>query len=118
MSCRTCIKVDSLKKSGCNCEKCKGKTFKSLEEWLNYSTLHVYIGRNMSFYVKGAEKSKWHNPYTIKKYGREEALKKYKKYVKNNDELDVSELNGCVLGCWCKPEEGCHADVLLKLVNK
>lgn len=27
-------------------------------------------------------------------------------------------LRGKNLACWCKPEESCHADVLLKIANK
>jgi hypothetical protein len=32
-------------------------------EWLKSSPDHVYIGRNMSFYVPGAVGSKWGNPF-------------------------------------------------------
>ena len=32
---------------------------------------HIYVGRNMSFYVPGAHGSKWANPFTVKKYGRD-----------------------------------------------
>jgi len=31
--------------------------------------------------------------------------------------LDLSELRGKNLACWCKPGEACHADVLLALAN-
>ncbi len=49
-----CIKKEELNKRG----------FKDFEEWASFSK-HVYIGRNMSFYVKGAKASKWANPYTV-----------------------------------------------------
>lgn len=107
------IKVNHLRKEKCGC--C-GKTYQNLEEWLKNEN-HVYIGRNMSFYVKGAEKSKWNNPFTVKKYGREGCLEKYEKYIKEKGELDVEELKGKVLGCWCKPE-ACHGDVLVDLCDK
>lgn len=29
----------------------------------------------MSFYVKGANGSKWANPYSVKKYGRDKCMK-------------------------------------------
>lgn len=32
--------------------------------------------------------------------------------------LDLSELRGKNLACYCKPGEPCHADVLLKLANE
>lgn len=31
--------------------------------------------------------------------------------------LDVEELRGKNLACWCKPGTPCHADVLLELAN-
>ena len=31
---------------------------------------------------------------------------------------DASELRGKNLACWCKPDQPCHADVLLELANK
>jgi hypothetical protein len=30
---------------------------------------------------------------------------------------DPSELRGKNLACWCKPDQPCHADVLLELAN-
>jgi hypothetical protein len=30
---------------------------------------------------------------------------------------DIGELRGKSLACWCKPNEPCHADVLLELAN-
>jgi hypothetical protein len=55
------IKVEHLRKKG----------FQSLEKWLENPN-HVYIGREMSFYVVGAKKSKWTNrsPCTKRKFGR------------------------------------------------
>ena len=32
--------------------------------------------------------------------------------------LDVAQLRGKNLACWCKPGEPCHADVLLELANR
>jgi len=69
----------------------------------------VYIGRP----------SKWGNPFSIGKDGnRSEVILKYRKYILGNQKLlnDLHELEGKVLGCWCKPK-ACHGDVIAELVN-
>lgn len=91
--------------------------YSNLEEWL-LDENHIYIGRNMSFYVKGANKSKWHNPYSVKKYGLEKCLELYENYIRTSDIYnDIDELNGKVLGCWCSPNK-CHGNVLMKLLKE
>ncbi|MEI6880393.1 MAG: DUF4326 domain-containing protein [Bacteroidota bacterium] len=84
---------------------------------LNKEPYDIYIGRG----------SKWGCPYTVIKdrptlakeivNSKEEALSKYKEYVLNSPELmeSLDELDGKVLGCFCKPEL-CHGDVLLELI--
>ena len=85
------------------------------EEWQK-SPKSVYIGRNMSFYVKGTTQSKWANPFSVKKYGRAECLKLYEKYVRECPlSKQLEELRGKELGCWCHPEP-CHGDILIKLL--
>ena len=44
---------------------------------------------------------------------------KYRKYILSNKKLmnDLKELEGKILGCWCKPL-ACHGDVLLELIEK
>lgn len=79
------------------------------------SSYDVYIGRP----------SKWGNPYShllgtqaeFMVSTREEAIAKYKDYLLNNHELmkALPELQGKVLGCWCKPK-ACHGDVLVELL--
>ena len=78
----------------------------------------VYIGRP----------SKWGNPYTHKegtiaeyvKPTRKEAIEAYRDYIlngKGNHLLDdLGELEGKVLGCWCKPKS-CHGDILIEIIN-
>lgn len=102
------IKKKYLNKSG----------YKDFTDW-NSKDQNVYIGRNMNFYVNGAHESKWKNPYSAKKYGRDECINMYKKYVMQNKQLmnDLVELKGKTLGCWCKPDK-CHGDILVELVNK
>lgn len=79
----------------------------------------VYIGRP----------SKWGNPFshkegTIAMYkvsSREEAIDAYREWISNGDGKhlleDLHELEGKVLGCWCKPKS-CHGDVLVELLEK
>ena len=59
------------------------------------------------------------NPYSIGKDGsRKDVIEKYRKYLLSNKKLlnDLHELEGKVLGCWCKPKP-CHGDVLVEFVN-
>ena len=92
--------------------------YQNLQEWLDASPDHVYIGRDMSVYVKGAKGSKWKNPFTIKKSGSaEEACRKYREYILNTPSLrySLNELEGKTLGCWCAPA-ACHGNILAELV--
>lgn len=81
----------------------------------------VYIGRGHG--------SEWGNPFThIKSEAtlakfvvrtREEAIEKYKDWVKTQSHLmeKLPQLKGKRLGCWCKPKK-CHGDVLVELINE
>lgn len=107
------ITIVNIKKKELNKRK-----IKDFEEW-NSKSNTLYIGRNMNFYVKGAFESKWKNPFSVKKYGRDECLKMYEEYITGTPNLynKLSELKNMELGCWCKPDE-CHGDILIKLLNK
>lgn len=63
--------------------------------------------------------SKWCNPFSVKKYGRDTAITMYEEYVRNNAALMKAppELEGKILGCWCKPQP-CHGDVLVALLKE
>jgi len=102
------IKKKELNKNG----------YKDFEDW-NANSDHIYIGRNMCAYVPGTIGSKWKNPFTLKKYTLETALEKYEDHVRNTPSLynSLGELEGKVLGCWCKPSQ-CHGDILLKLLKE
>jgi hypothetical protein len=91
--------------------------YRDLEHWLEDPN-HIYVGRNMSFYVKGATASKWQNTFSAKKYGRDKCVEMYRDNLLKNQELmnSLHELKGKTLGCWCKPER-CHGDVLVELVS-
>jgi len=106
--------------SVCNVRKkdLQARGLQDFEEW-NAMENTVYIGRNMSFYVKGTTQSKWSNPFSVKKFGRDKCLKLYEDYLRNNDKLinSLEELRGKELGCWCSPEK-CHGDILLQLLDE
>src|SRR5579872_3035722 len=102
--------------------------YKDFEDWASHHD-HIYIGRNMTFYVPGTNESIWHNPYPVavpgkkykdkkNRYTREESMRLYKQYVLSNPTLmsKLNELNGKVLGCWCKPLK-CHGDILAEIVK-
>ncbi|HRR48611.1 MAG TPA: DUF4326 domain-containing protein [Bacteroidales bacterium] len=70
----------------------------------------VFIGRP----------SKWGNPFIIGKDGnRAECIRKYRSWLMSQPSLleDLQELEGKVLGCYCKPK-ACHGDVLVELLEK
>jgi len=79
----------------------------------------VYIGRACSRGGWELPQSKWHNPYSVKAAGSaEQACILYEQYIRNSQLMDqLGELEGKVLGCWCKPGP-CHGDVLLKLLEE
>ena len=96
--------------------------YKDFNDWLS-DPKHCYIGRNVN-YVQGTFKSKYANPYTVKKYGLEESLKLYYENWKEQDILELK--NYTELGCWCinsntipsKLEDcRCHGQVLLMILS-
>lgn len=79
----------------------------------------IYIGREQNYPPRTVfPRSKWANPFTLRKHGVK-ALELYEVYVRNKPELidSLHELEGKVLGCWCKPDK-CHGDILVKLFNE
>jgi len=95
----------------------KKQGYRDLEHWIEDEN-HVYIGRKNP-YVKGTHSSIWRNKFTVKMHGREGCIEQYEKYVRGRKDLmsQLPSLKGKVLGCWCKPE-GCHGDVLVKLLGE
>lgn len=84
--------------------------------------------------VKVDRTTPWGNPFIVGKHGtRERCVELYRylmggylclcgnaaeqerarNYVGNNREL----LRGKNLACWCPPNQPCHADILLEIVN-
>ncbi|KAL3856455.1 hypothetical protein ACJMK2_011212 [Sinanodonta woodiana] len=101
------IRAFNLKKMG----------YSNLEEWVADPN-HIYIGRGNP-YVKGAFQSKWANPFTVKKYSRDECIKLYEQHITSDRHLMAAlhELKGKTLGCWCHPEP-CHGHILQRLISK
>lgn len=91
--------------------------FNNFNDWATNSK-HLYIGRNMNYYVKGANGSKWQNPYSSSVHGLDKCLELYEEYVRKGDLYkQLEELDGKILGCWCHPNK-CHGDVLIKLLQE
>lgn len=73
----------------------------------------VYIGRG----------SIWGNPYTVQEHGRDVCIEMYEQYIRArlhqepNLYLQLLELKGKRLGCFCKPK-ACHGDILVKLIQE
>jgi len=80
----------------------------------------TYIGRELNYPKTIFPMSKWHNPYSYKRYG-EKCVDMYEEYIRGREDLlaDLEELLGDTLGCWCKGRYGsCHGQVLLKLLQE
>lgn len=84
----------------------------------------LYIGRAINYGGWKLSQSKWHNPFTIKKYGSvANVCELYLEYIiKSNLFHDIPELKGKTLGCWCEYQNQndgfyCHGAVLIQLYN-
>ena len=90
--------------------------YEDLAHWLENES-HVYIGRKVRF-VPASFQSIWANPFSAKRYGRAKCLELFKSYLQEQDDLmdNIWELDGKVLGCWCKPE-ACHGDILIEFLK-
>lgn len=79
----------------------------------------VYIGRANPYY--GLPASKWANPYREGRDGnRLDVISACSDYIIAQldwGKLDIAELKGKDLVCWCSPLP-CHGDLLLALANK
>ena len=77
----------------------------------------TYVGRTRR--ADGVQ-SVWRNPYKVGVDGtRTEVIEKFKTHLVESRLVDrVGELRGKTLLCHCRPEEECHADVLLDALAK
>ena len=84
----------------------------------------IYVGRP----------SKWANPFTVEKWGREQAVEMLRTALegpvnpiqaaafmavwdKRLTPEAILGLRGKNLACWCPIDQPCHADVLLEVAN-
>lgn len=84
------------------------------------STKVVNIRSGQAYDVMIDRTTYWGNPYHIGRDGtRREVIAKYRAYILNDPKrlAALSELEGKVLGCWCKPKP-CHGDVLVELIEQ
>ena len=111
---RTCVKRDVL--------KLKDTSF---SKWLQDSN-NLYIHKNLGKYGQkyGFSDSIWYkNIRELQKFVNEEDddyFSVYEKCIRSTPELwnSIDNLENKVLGCWCKPSQRCHADVLIKLFSE
>ena len=97
--------------------RCVRLNYNSFEDWISDPN-HVYIGRKIGK-ISG---SKWGNPFGCDKTNKNSiklCLERYEDHIRRDPDLfnAVMELEGKVLGCWCKPSP-CHGDILIKLFKE
>lgn len=73
--------------------------------------------------VKVDRSTEFSNPFVVGEapWGREPftaetAIAAFRAWAPTN--LALEKLRGKNLACWCKPNDPCHADVLLEIANK
>lgn len=93
--------------------------YQSLDDFLAASSDHLYVGRDMSRYVRGAIGSKWQNKFKANEHDNDldKVLSLYEESIRNGPLFShLDELRGKTLACWCYPAP-CHATVLKNLVE-
>ena len=80
--------------------------------------------------ARGKAGEPWGNPHPVsdpcpecdgRRHTRDEAIALYREHLLAHPDLVdriKRELAGRDLACWCKPDEACHADLLLKIANE
>lgn len=77
-------------------------------------------GRKPANTVDVTRPGRWGNPYTVEDNGQDGAVRLYRAWLDRRPDLVAAarrELAGKDLACYCKPDEACHADVLLEVAN-
>ncbi|KAK3096136.1 hypothetical protein FSP39_023615 [Pinctada imbricata] len=103
-------------------ENLKTLGYNTVQDWLS-DPQNLYIGCGISYL--NLPSSKWNNPFDVKTYGTTTALSLYKDYVRYCTKLydgktlwdALEEIDGKVLGCWCRPYK-CHGDILFLLLQE
>lgn len=85
------------------------------------------VGRNV-MYVAGARQHEFSNRFTVtsdrrQDVGRDECLQKYEAWLieilqSPDTRMRFESLRKKTLGCWCKADDECHADVIIRLLDK
>ena len=80
------------------------------------SSTNVYASRNHSILGE----SGLGNPYRVSEFGREKAIELFRRLeiprIRQDPAL-MTKLRGAVsLGCFCKIDQNCHVDELIKLI--
>lgn len=108
--------------------------YENLKVWCE-DPENVYIGRKGIVFIESSgikerypkEDSLFANPFKVGDGGVQEAVDKYRIYIKSKIESgdirqeDIEFLRGKRLGCWCKEpgkEKPCHGDVLIELLEQ
>lgn len=66
--------------------------------------------------VKVDRSTRWGNPWTAENSGGVHPVMRFA--CETAPLLDLTELRGKNLACWCPLENSCHADVLLENANR
>lgn len=58
---------------------------------------------------------RFHQPLTI-----EDVMRRYEDYVRRTPEVyrKILSLEGCNVCCWCRVDQPCHGDIVLRLANR
>lgn len=105
--------------------------YDNLEEWaqnprhvLVTRKGRVFVGRGEKRHVFAYKQSPWANPFSLKEYSLDESLELYKQHLesllkeKHNGDAFLKLRDAEEIGCFCKPTEQCHRNVILhKLVE-
>ena len=113
---RNCLKKEFL--------DLKGTSFR---KWVKDPS-HLYIHKNLSKYLKqnNVDDSMWYKDISeLQKFVNTnveevDITTAYERCIRETPELwnGLDNLENKVLGCWCKPSQPCHGDVLIKLFNE
>lgn len=97
--------------------------YDNLKDWCE-NKRNLYIGRKGIVFIDNVRypsyDSPWANPFKISdEFNRDQVIIKYRKYILvklRSGELDIADIYGKRLGCWCKPD-ACHGDVLIEILE-
>ena len=95
----------------------------TFSKWIEGSD-NIYISKNLSKYYKkeSMPESMWTNPFHsgYRKGETEKDLVHFGEYVRNTPNLweSIETLGGKTLGCWCRKDKPCHADILIELFKE